>query len=332
MNRYIRNVIHLPSLISSFVRHANRQKKYLLKTVSADIEEIKQGADESLTEKDIKKIFSYYGSAVTAFLGESFCVLRGAQMTGSERFALTYLGAMTGLFDDFFDQKDTPHEHILEMIRDPSEKMAKNSHERLFLRFCLRALSETDPERLKRNAAKVFDDQILSLEQQSPDITQERLQFITWEKGGDSILFYRSVFDSPLEDDERAMLYSMGAVGQFANDLFDIYDDYQDHILTLATTATSINELRGLYQKMTRQTFVLIDQTHFSPKYKRHFTRYFSLIACRAMVALDFLEQNERHTQGIFSVGQYARKDLVCDMGSVKNLLKLAHYYAKLTP
>jgi len=60
----------------------------------------------------LKKIHTYYGLSVPAFLGEYFCLLRGKMMSDSERYPLTYLGALTGFFDDFFDEKNTPNDHI----------------------------------------------------------------------------------------------------------------------------------------------------------------------------------------------------------------------------
>jgi len=63
----------------------------------------KNDNDGSLTSQDLKKITSYYGLGVPGILGELFCVLRGKPMTKDERFCLTFLGGISGMLDDLFD-------------------------------------------------------------------------------------------------------------------------------------------------------------------------------------------------------------------------------------
>lgn len=44
----------------------------------------------------------------------------------NERLALTYLGAATGLYDDFFDDLNTSEAHIRELTINPAESSAQN--------------------------------------------------------------------------------------------------------------------------------------------------------------------------------------------------------------
>jgi len=57
--------------------------------------------------------------------------------------------------------------------------------------------------------------------------------------------------------------------------------------------------------------------------------RIVSLVICRGFVCLDKLEKNEKLTDNLFSIENYKRKDLICDMSKPINFLKAINYYAK---
>jgi hypothetical protein len=329
MINYLKNLLSLIHVMYSFLKSSSRQRRFIEETIVQDIEQIKRGCDNTLGANDFKKIISYYGWAVAAILGESYSIFRGRSLSYSERYALTYLGGLTGLFDDFFDKLNTPYDHIKKLMLTPKEEFADNSHELLFVRFFRKALEQKDNPDLRDYCMRVYDIQILSKNQQSTSITKEEIEKITLEKGGLSILYFRTVFDEPMNDKENRMLFSMGALGQIANDIFDVYDDYQDGIHTLVTREKSIQNLRQYYLNLMSETFNLVKELNYPNRNKRRFLRYFSLIACRAMVGLDFLEKSQKTTNNSFSIEKYSRKELVCDMGKFKNILKLCHYYAK---
>ena len=102
----LENLINLPKTYISLLNDEKRQRLYIRNQLFPEIEEAKKTNDGSLDDNDFKKIEQYYGFGVPAILGESFCTLRGSMMTPKERKASTYQGAMTGLFDDFFDKID----------------------------------------------------------------------------------------------------------------------------------------------------------------------------------------------------------------------------------
>ncbi len=296
-------------------------------SVALDLQEVKR--DDSLTDKDVKKIMSYYGLAVTAFLGEGFCLLRGKQMTATERHQLTYLGALTGLFDDFFDEKNMTKAQILELINTPESALPANAHETLFLRFYNKALAGNNPALIKEYFKKVFDAQVLSERQKDRSIHKEEIKEVTFQKGGISILFYRSVFEEVITADEYKLLYSLGALGQLENDIFDVYKDHQESIKTLATTTTSIQSLKETYVSLFCEVFTLLEQTGFSTSNKKQFAAFVSLIGARGLVCLDVLQQAEKTTGGIFKLDTYTRNQLICDMDTRSSQWKLIKYYSK---
>ena len=324
------NLIYLPQLFMSLWSSMKKQKRFLKTTIILDIERSKLDNDSTLTEKDYSKMKGYYGFAVPALLGEGFCILRGRDMSEKERYGITYLGALTGLFDDFFDDHNLSKEHILEMINNPVEEIARNSNEKLFIKFCQVALENAkDAEKVKSTAYRVYDAQVMSHKQMEKDTSSEEIEKITMDKGGLSLLFYRSVFEDDISENEEEMILCLGGIGQLENDIFDIYKDYQNGVRILATLTNKINKLRISYTSLMEKTFKLVHQTNFASKNKRKFLRFISLIICRGFVCFDFLEKNELKTNNKFSLDHYEKKDLICDMGKLSNNIKLLNYYSK---
>ena len=330
MRSYFDNYSILPSLFWALVKGLKYQKGFMQKSVIPEIEALRKHNDGSLSEADFQKITDYYAYAVPAILGEAFCMLRGEPMTLRERNALTFLGATTGLFDDFFDEKCTDEQHIKALIDAPSEELARNAHELLFVRFFLRALENTDNiGELKKHCYLVFDAQILSKNQTKSDISKDEIAQITVLKGGVSLLFYRCVMGDYRSENELSMVHDLGSVFQLENDLFDIYKDYLGGIRTLATTETKINNLREVYFKMMNETFSSVQQTPYALRNKKRFSQFISLILFRGLVCLDWLEKSEKRTLGVFSIVQYSRKDLICDMEKAISVVQLLRYYGR---
>lgn len=323
LRKYVPNVVKVLSVFVYILRSVIRQKKYMKKSILYDVEGFKKDHDQSLTEKDFDKIKHYYGLAVPV-VGEIYSgTLRGERITPSERKTLTYLGGTTGLFDDFFDNKDTPEDHIKELINNPGIENARNLNERLFIQFYLKALDHKHPNLIKEYSNIVFKAQIISKKQTSNKLSYEEILQITEQKGGVSILFYRAGLESDLSDAEKNLLFKIGSLGQLENDIFDIYKDYQEGIHTLPTTTKSITALSSCYKSMLYDVFKLIEQTDFPKRNKKKFTRVVAIIAARGLVCLEQLIKLEH--DGTFEISEYSRKQLICDMGKLKNILKWVH-------
>jgi len=295
-------------------------------TILLDLEDIKKHNDTSLTERDFKKITSYYGLTVP-IIGEIYCLLRGVGLTYSERTTLTYLGGLTGLFDDFFDEKNTPDNHIKELINNPNIELCRNSHENLFVQFYLKALEQEHSKLLKRYVNSVYDAQILSKKQTNPNLSSEEILHITQQKGGVSILFYRSVLNGNIVDHEKDLLVKIGLLGQMENDIFDIYKDHQKGIYTLSTKTKSIITLQFRYKSILNDVYELIKQTDFPERNKMRFSRLVAIIASRGLICLDQLIKLEDGE--LFEISKYSRKQLICDMGKLKNTIKWINLYLK---
>ncbi|HYM93449.1 MAG TPA: hypothetical protein VET23_04870 [Chitinophagaceae bacterium] len=299
------------------IQNVNQQKKFLHQNLQQELEIARRTNDGSLDESDFKKITAYYGLAVPAILGEALCVLRGKKMTEQERKALTYQGAMTGLFDDFFDKENLSDESVKAFMEKPEETTGKNSRLKLFLDLYKKALAYAhDPQLMLHYLKKVYDAQVESKQQAiTGSLPKDEIKRITVNKGGVSVLFYRSVLSNPLNKEEEEALYQMGGLMQFGNDIFDVYKDCQKKIDTLMTTARNINDIRSEFIAMTESSFHSVYQTAYPKKNTRKFLRLISMSLCsRCYVCLDHLEKKERQTNHKFLPYQYNRAALVCDM------------------
>ncbi len=328
MNR-LYNLLSFPRIFLYTVNALRTQRIFIKNNLEPLIKEFQKDQNSELTNSDVKKIRRYYGYAVPAILGEGFCILRSETLTQNERIALTYLGALTGLYDDFFDKLDTSDSHILELTTNPDEKITRNIHEFLFVKFYLIALNHCpSPNLLKQRFLGVYEAQLLSKRQKDSKLSTEEISSITLLKGGVSLLFYRSALVGQPNKNEESLLYKLGGLMQLENDIFDIHKDYQDNISTLVTTVRKISELRITYTRLHKETMNLLSLTHFAKNNKLFFMRFINLIIYRGSVCLDCLERNETLTNGFFSIKDYERKHLICDMGKFKNIIKVFQYFA----
>jgi hypothetical protein len=329
MNIPIDRILSLPVLLRQFRINLKTQQEFIKKTLAIDIGEIKKGNDNTLTDKDFKKIFTYYGSAVPAILGEGYCLLRGKGMTYDERYRLTYMGALTGLFDDLFDEKNTRESHIKELVNNPGEQIAGNSHEKLFVRFYEKVLDSGNSALVMNHLNRVFDAQVKSKRQKDTGIKVEDIRRITMEKGGSSLLFYRCAFPGPVSESESQVLYHLGGLGQLENDIFDIYRDYRENIRTMPTVTTRVGNLRAEYESLMHDVYKMINQTEYPPGNRKRFSRFYSLVLSRGLVCLDYLQKQEKKSGGVFDIPSYTRKNLICDMEKITGRLKLLLHYLR---
>lgn len=309
-----------------------QQRAFLKKNISPVLHEAKLENDGSLTGADFKKITHYYGWAVPAVLGEAFCSWRGKPMTDRERRCATAQGAMTGLFDDLFDQTMLTDEAIEALISESSGSNYRNTHEKLFHRFFREAFTFAPDQKLMRDTLyTVYEDQVLSRRQAGPPISADDITDISFRKGGSSLLFYRTAFDPPADALEKKILYALGGLMQLSNDLFDIYKDRQSGIQTLPTTVTDMSMVKNLFEEKLRECQRLIVSAGVPETCKQKFYANINLgIFSRAWVCLDQLMALQKSNGDVFDLHAYPREALICDMEKWSNLVKSAKAFGIL--
>jgi len=322
----LREILAIPSIILNIRRSYKHQKQYMQDVFLKELQPFIEDNDGSLTDKDFYKITHYYGLAVPV-IAEMYTALRGTPLTMIERRRLTYLGAISGVFDDFFDERETDLDHIRKLFMDPDVQYAQNTHESLFVHFYMKVLQTEDVSKRTALAARVYEAEIKSKKQEHPDISIDELLSITEEKGAVSLLFWRAALQEKIDPSEEALLRKIGLLSQIENDLFDIYEDTQDGISTYPNRIENLTVLSEFYEKLLDDVCSLVSATPYSDKNKLQFKRYVVLVASRGFV---FLEQLKRltHTDP-FKISNYSRSELICDMATVRNNMKWVANYLR---
>jgi hypothetical protein len=325
----LRTFFYLPFTFLRLSRAVSIQKSYIQTTLANDLAPYKENSDGSLEDSDFSKITNYYAYGVPSILGTAFGTLRGAPVNENERAILTYLGALTGLFDDFFDKKGLSDSEIQDMLSNPLTVKASSDSEKLFLHFYNKALIKVlDAENLKKAFYAVYMAQVES-KKQFNGLPYNELKDITLKKGGCSLLFYRCAMHNPLQEDERRLLYVLGGLMQLGNDIFDVYKDTQAGIRTLPNTTSNINQVRALFSSLLDEVFQLTQKTGFKQHNKNRFVRMISLGLSRCFVCLGQMERLERRSGGKFAPSSYSRFDLICDMEKPSNVLRSLVYHIR---
>ena len=324
----LKNLFILPSTYYTLYRDVRRQKRYVQKVIEPIIAEAILNNDGTLDTDDFEKIRKYYAFGVPAIVGEGICTLRGWSMNERERKASTFQGALTGLYDDFFDKTHIRSAEIKKMMADPEGFDASTSLENLFIKFLIKVHDNLYHKKFFNNRFdQVYNAQTESRKQVSDELSFEALQEITFRKGGHSLLFYRSIFEHDLREGEEEALYHAGALMQLGNDIFDVYEDERQQIKTLLTSTKEIEQVRQLFNGQLDKTVSLFRDTAFKPKNIERYLRKFVLGISRCFVCLDQLEKLQEMTGGQFSPSKYSRNELICDMEKPGNIVRSLRWF-----
>ncbi len=324
-------ILKLPSVAFFLFESVRKQKRFIKAHLLPDFKTFQNNNDGSLKEADFNKITKYYALGVPAILGYGFSALRGAPLNIKERTCITYLGGISGLLDDLFDEPNKKVQHLENFILDPENLITINSYEALLKHCYSKGLSYSEnPQALKQQAKEVFRTEADSKLQHNNTISEKEIRELTFLKGGHSFLFYRLCLNNTLEDAERKMIYQLGGLMQLGNDIFDVWKDVQQGIETLATKTFSIKHLQDYFSSELEQTLILLQACNYPKNQLQNFTRIVLFGLSRVYVCLDQFEKLQCAENSIFQPQKYSRKQLICDMELYKNKKAALKYYLKL--
>lgn len=209
----------------------------------------------------------------------------------------------------------------------PQEQEPAYTHEALFLRFHLNVLNDADADHILSSLLPVYEAQVKSLKQQSPDISLEEIDLITREEGGYSLLYYRCPIQPNPSERESEFLFAAGAFLQWLNDIFDVDKDHQAGIQTRPTRSTSVDDLRCYFLSEMRAVKGAYDRLDIPSKRSRRFFNLIVLAMARGLTCLDHYKKAESTSGGVFKPETYKRKQLVCDMEKWSNNVKQLKYF-----
>ena len=322
----IKNYFRYIKAATLLVFHLQRQKWYIRRVIEPLLKKAESSNDGTLEANDFKKIRNYYALYVVAILGENYCTLRGKGLTRKERRILTFQGAMTGLYDDFFDHPNRLNKDVRAMMDDPFSYHAKDSVEQLFLHF-LREIHLALPEANKEIFRELFDE-IYAVQEKSKlqinsFLSETELRLITREKGGLSHVFYRIGMKHALSDEERDTLFLLGYILQQVNDLFDLWKDFSSGISTFATKSRDMRVTKLEFENNINLFYAKVHGLPYPKSRKQDFFIQFMIFFGMGIVCLNQYIALQDWDEEPFNPENYSREQLVCDMDLKSNRLKL---------
>jgi hypothetical protein len=323
--------LKLPSVAFYLFVSVREQKSFIKNSILPEIEPFLKNPDGSINLADIKKITGYYALGVPAILGYGFSLLRNKALSTKERTCMSYLGGISGLLDDLFDDPNKEVSHLESFISNPKNLAPKNDYETLLKHFYVKGLdSSKSPEAIQQQALKVFSTEQESKLQLSKELSKDKTRELTFLKGGHSFLFYRLCMNTPLEPAEKKMVYQLGGVMQMGNDVFDVWEDHEIGIQTLATQSTNIYGLRESFSEELDKLIEEAKNCNYPKKQQQDFIRIILLGLSRVFVCLDQFEKLQGSDTSIFLPEKYSRKQLICDMETFKNKKAAYRHYLRL--
>ena len=323
------NLFHLIPVSVKMLQSFGKQQNFLKSTFSELYRKVEEENDGSVTPGCFYKMSRYYGFAVPAVLGEGICMLRGTKMNDMERRLSTSQGIITGIYDDFIDKSKLQADQIIEITRKPGGFSSDNLITKIFIEYWSFVIDNIRHEDfLWQMVEKIYQVQLQTREQYDPALSFERIRQITFDKGGYSVLFYRSAYSNPLEENEQKAFYNLGALLQFGNDIFDLRHDLAEGIHTMITKPDHLDGVVEVFYELKKETIQSFYCLPYKRKNIRKFLHFIMPVVSRCEVCLNQLHKLE-HAAGVFRPSEHSRQEIVCDMEKMSNFLRTLKYYFK---
>jgi hypothetical protein len=186
--------------------------------------------------------------------------------TASERALFDQLAALAAVFDALAENFD--YEHVEQAWPSSPEHFGQTADQRGLALYLLqnlqRALPESQTEAFQTYLQRIFKAETAGKHRahrsgQPPDL--KALTDLTAEKGGASVLLFRSLLNREIPAAEANAMFQLGSLIQRADDLFDLWHDHQAGIVTDTTQHAVRGEIQVLAEKLEAQ--ILVTQTAF---------------------------------------------------------------------
>jgi hypothetical protein len=313
--------------ILRFKKELKKQEEYIRRFLNPYLDELQEKYKGSFGEEQLNKIRKYYGLFIPTVLCSSYKHLYGEEYTEAERKRATLFGILTPIGDDLFDIDKLDVKAINEITYRPDDYEAKTFSAHVAKEIQSFMLKDVPYRKEYLEAAKnVFEIQLETIKQTDVAITDEELKRITFAKGGHSVIIYHQIMSRPASNEMWKVLFHVGSLMQFGNDLFDMFKDLRDGIVTLPDRCPDWKQLRKLYVDRVKECNRLIYALPYPQSKKEEFAVAMHLIISRGMVVIDKMMGLEKQLGKPLNYKKLTRQQLVCDMEKPKNILKWLHY------
>ncbi|MDX1911057.1 MAG: hypothetical protein SFV22_06210 [Saprospiraceae bacterium] len=209
-----------------------------------------------LDERELRR-FRHYYFGVT-YLAAIMRSLRGRGRSHNEQDLFAQMAALACFFDDLTDHYASESALPPDAIADP-ETFGAIADRRGIALHLLQAIYQRLPAQnlphFRAFMLRVFQTEI-SIEH--PDDPKDLFD-IHAEKGGCSVLLFRSLLNEPLGRHEENAWFQFGALVQLSDDIFDLWHDHQAGIHTPATQHAGCGAPEALATQFEQQALVARD-------------------------------------------------------------------------
>jgi len=204
----------------------------------------------------------FYG---TTYLAALMCCLRNQPRSRREKYLFTNLSALAYSFDDL---AEAFRDNDLSVLwQDNPEAFGLAADERGLALHLLHNIYRVLPEP-RLGQFQGYMHCVFKVETTGRQ-NLGNVEKITAEKGGFSVLLFRSVLEHSLSEKEENAFYQFGYLIQCCDDIFDLWHDRQAGIITIATAHAERSEIELLTQLFEQQvavTYLAFRQTSYPSK------------------------------------------------------------------
>lgn len=317
--------------IRRFRKELKKQQEYINTFLNPYLDELQKKYAGTFGDEQLKKIRQYYGLFIPTVLCSSYKHLYNEEYTDAERKRATLFGILTPVGDDLFDIDKLDVQAINEITYRPESYEAKTFSAHIAKEIQSFMLKDVPYKKEYLDAARnVFEIQLETIKQTDPAIDDKELERITYAKGGYSVIIYHQIMENPASDEMWQVLFYVGSLMQFGNDLFDMFKDLRDGIITLPDRCTDYTQLRQLFMTRIKECNRLIYALPYKQHKKEEFAVAMHLIISRCIVVIDKMMGLEKQLGKPLNYKKLSRKQLICDMEKLKNIMKWLYYSYRL--
>ena len=298
---------------------------------TAFLHQLEKEFNGSFDERTFKKIIFYYSLKVPAIC-DAFLHLHNKKTNRQECERLLHYFICSSIFDNFFDRKELNDNEIYNITFASDTYTASNFNERISLNSHLLILNYVrNKEQYLGVLKKEYDVQVASRKQFDLAISNNEIEHITLEKGGNAVLLCSFYLDHQASIHEENCWYKLGNVIQYVNDLFDIYRDLQSGLQTIPNRMKDAKEFKKYYEGLIASLKNEIKAIDVPESRKLHFTISLMGICALGLIAIEQLINIQGNNETLPDLKTLTRKDLIIDMEKKSNLWKWVKTVYKLT-
>lgn len=297
-----------------------RTRKYSVNLINSLKIEI-EGWEKTVDRVNQKRMHDYI--VIQTMWTAGFCLLRGNRISDKELVAAVNISALAPFYDDFFDKENAQITNLESIVKNPFNHNPKTELEKVCIIFSKNIHENvSDINRSLIDAKRVFEAQSESKKLHAGNLSDEEVKAIAFEKGASTVICMCNLLRERLSQKEEKMMFQLGGVAQFLDDIFDLREDYQEGRQTLMNPVTSVVEKDVSFKNEVVLFKELLEDLDYSNSNKKAFMFPVTFILGATLLCLERYKFLEKKSGGEFKIEKYTRKELVVDMDEWGNRFK----------